>query len=67
MTTARRHHVTQFDAGELRVPQMFVGHSLGYRRDSHIDRSVGAVHNGFGTSELDAGDRSTPTFTPSRS
>jgi quercetin dioxygenase-like cupin family protein len=46
------HHVTRLDAAELSVPRVYEGHSVGYRRVSHIDRSVGAVHTGFGTCEL---------------
>jgi quercetin dioxygenase-like cupin family protein len=49
------HHVTRFDPAELEVPAPYEGRSDGYRRVSHIDRSVGAVHTGFGTCELAAG------------
>jgi quercetin dioxygenase-like cupin family protein len=49
------HHVTRFDPAELAVPAGYEGHSTGHRRASHIDRSVGAVHTGFGTCELEAG------------
>jgi quercetin dioxygenase-like cupin family protein len=55
VTAARRHHVTRFDTGELGVPAAFAGRSQGYGRSSHIDRSVGAVHTGFGTCQLEAG------------
>lgn len=46
------HHVTRFDPTDLAVPANYAGGSDGYRRVSHIDRSVGAVHTGFGTCEL---------------
>ena len=49
------HHVTRFDPGDLTVPGRFHGRSYGYSRVSHIDRSVGAVHTAFGTSQLEAG------------
>jgi quercetin dioxygenase-like cupin family protein len=48
------HHVTRFDPAGLKTPVPYAGHSLGYRRASHIDRAVGAVHTGFGTCELAA-------------
>jgi quercetin dioxygenase-like cupin family protein len=49
------HHVTRFDPGELAVPHGYGEHSAGYRRASHIDRGVGAVHTGFGTCEVEPG------------
>ena len=50
-----KHHVTRFDPAELETPPPYEAHSLGYKRASHIDRGVGAVHTGFGTCELAAG------------
>jgi mannose-6-phosphate isomerase-like protein (cupin superfamily) len=58
MTTlaqAPRYHVTRFDPGDIAVPHGYDGHHKGYGRASHIDRSIGAVHTGFGTCELAAG------------
>ena len=49
------HHVTRFDAADLSLPAGYEDHSSGHRRVSHIDRSAGAVHTGFGTCELAAG------------
>jgi len=49
------HHVTRFDPGDLEVPAGYEGQSAGFTRASHIDRSVGAVHTGFGTCELEGG------------
>jgi len=54
LTAAGRHHVTRFAAGELRVPAAFADRSEGYCRSSHVDRSVGAVHTGFGTCQLES-------------
>jgi quercetin dioxygenase-like cupin family protein len=51
----RRHHVTRFDPADLAVPPAYLAGSEGYRRASHIDRAVGAIHTGFGTCELAAG------------
>ena len=31
------HHVTRFDPAGLKTPVPYAGHSLGYRRASHID------------------------------
>ncbi|HEY8705184.1 MAG TPA: hypothetical protein VIL98_10545 [Gaiellaceae bacterium] len=45
------HHVTRFDPTELAPQPTYVDHSVGYRRVSHIDRRVGAIHTGFGTCE----------------
>lgn len=49
------HHVTRFDSGQLDVPEGYAGGSDGYRRVSHIDRSIGAIHTGLGTCELAPG------------
>jgi quercetin dioxygenase-like cupin family protein len=49
------HHVTSFDAGALSAPRGYESGSSGYRRASHIDREIGAVHTGFGTCELEEG------------
>lgn len=49
------HHVTRFDSTHLKVPELYEDRSIGYRRVSHIDRSVGAIHTGFGTCELAGG------------
>lgn len=49
------HHVTRFDPAELEVPGGYEDHSEGFRRVSHIDRTVGAIHTGLGTCELAAG------------
>jgi quercetin dioxygenase-like cupin family protein len=46
------HHVTRFEEGKLATPLGYASHSSGYRRASHIDRAVGAVHTGLGTCEL---------------
>jgi quercetin dioxygenase-like cupin family protein len=49
------HHVTRFDPADLAVPDGYERNSAGYRRSSHIDRSIGAIHTGFGTCELEPG------------
>lgn len=49
------HHVTRFDPADLEVPEQYEGHGEGYRRVSHIDRSVSAIHTGFGTCEVEPG------------
>lgn len=49
------HHVTRFDPSGLEVPAGYEGNSDGFRRQSHIDRSIGATHTGFGTNELGPG------------
>jgi quercetin dioxygenase-like cupin family protein len=49
------HHVTRFDPANLGVPEQYEANSAGYRRVSHIDRSVGAIHTGFGTCEIAEG------------
>jgi len=49
------HHVTRFTPDDLEAPERHARHSEGYRRVSHIDRSVGAVHTGMGTCELAPG------------
>src|ERR1700742_4286506 len=54
------HHVTRFDPADLAVPAAYADGSEGYRRVSHIDRSVGAVHTGFGTCELAPGGTLNP-------
>jgi quercetin dioxygenase-like cupin family protein len=56
----QRHHVTRFEPGDLVIPRSYGAGSTGYRRISHIDRSVGAVHTGFGTCELAAQGRIEP-------
>lgn len=48
------HHVTRFDPAELSVPDGYDDHAAGYRRASHIDRDIGAIHTGFGTCEIEA-------------
>lgn len=48
------HHVTRFDRSALAAPAGYEANSSGFRRHSHVDRAVGAVHTGFGTCELDA-------------
>ena len=54
------HHVTRFDPGALTVPAGYEEIGSGFRRQSHVDRPVGAVHTGFGTCELDAGGTLAP-------
>lgn len=49
------HHVTSFDRNELSTPRGYESGSSGFRRVSHIDREVGAIHTGFGTCELAEG------------
>jgi quercetin dioxygenase-like cupin family protein len=56
----RRHHVTRFEPSDLAIPRDYEAGSAGYRRASHIDRSVGAVHTGFGTCELASQGRIEP-------
>jgi len=51
----RMHHVTRFDPAQLAVPAGYEAGSDGYRRASHIDRSIGAIHTGMGTCELAPG------------
>jgi mannose-6-phosphate isomerase-like protein (cupin superfamily) len=47
------HHFIAADA--IRPTPAFPGNASGYRRFSLSDRSVGAVHSGWGLCELDAG------------
>lgn len=49
------HHVTTVDDAGFALPVGYEQHSSGYRRASHIDREIGAIHTGMGTCEL-AGD-----------
>jgi quercetin dioxygenase-like cupin family protein len=49
------HHVTRFHPSQLEPQPAYADHSVGYRRVSHIDRCVGAIHTGLGTCELAAG------------
>jgi quercetin dioxygenase-like cupin family protein len=49
------HHVTRFDPADLVVPPGWEDRSAAYRRVSHIDREIGAIHTGFGTCELGPG------------
>ena len=49
------HHVTRVQEADFRVPWRFAERSEGYTRISHVDRTVGAVHTGLGTSALAAG------------
>jgi quercetin dioxygenase-like cupin family protein len=55
VTAANRHHVTRFDPGELSEPSSYRGRSAGFRRVSHIDATVGAIHTSFATCELESG------------
>lgn len=55
MTAENRHHVTRFDRGGLSEPAPYLGHSTGFRRMSHIDATVGAIHTSFATCELESG------------
>jgi quercetin dioxygenase-like cupin family protein len=52
---AKRFHATSFDPERLTVPRGYAAGSIGYRRSSHIDREVGAIHTGMGTCELGPG------------
>jgi quercetin dioxygenase-like cupin family protein len=49
------HHVTRVDPAELELQPAYADNSVGFRRVSHIDRRIGAIHTGFGTCELAAG------------
>jgi quercetin dioxygenase-like cupin family protein len=49
------HHFVR--AADVELTTAFPRHSSGYRRFSLSDRSVGAVHTGWGLSELDAGGK----------
>ena len=49
------HHFIR--AADVKPAPAFPKHAKGYRRFALSDRSVGAVHTGWGMSELDAGKR----------
>ena len=49
------HHFIR--AADIKPTPAFPKHSTGYRRFALSDRSVGAVHTGWGLCELDAGGR----------
>ena len=49
------HHVTRFDAAALATPAGYEHGSDRWRRASHIDRAIGAIHTGMGTCELAPG------------
>jgi quercetin dioxygenase-like cupin family protein len=56
MEPARRHIVRHASESAYRTPSEFEGRSTGLQRWSMIDHETpGAVHTGFGVSELDAG------------
>jgi len=49
------HHFVR--AADIKPTTAFARHASGYRRCALSDRSVGAVHTGWGLCELDAGGR----------
>jgi quercetin dioxygenase-like cupin family protein len=49
------HHFVR--AADVKPTPAFPKHSAGYRRFALSDRSIGAVHTGWGLAELDAGGR----------
>jgi hypothetical protein len=49
------HHFIR--AADVKPTPAFPKHATGYRRFALSDRSVGAVHTGWGLCELDAGGR----------
>jgi quercetin dioxygenase-like cupin family protein len=55
VTAVGRHHVTRFDPGALSESPLYSGHGSGFRRATHINASVGAVHTSLATCELEAG------------
>ncbi|HEX7237239.1 MAG TPA: cupin domain-containing protein, partial [Gammaproteobacteria bacterium] len=49
------HHFIR--AADVKPTPAFPKHAKGYRRFALSDRSIGAVHTGWGLSELDAGGK----------
>jgi len=47
------HHFVR--AADIKLTAAFPRHSAGYRRFALSDRSIGAVHSGWGLCEMDAG------------
>jgi quercetin dioxygenase-like cupin family protein len=51
------HHVGRLDPRSMSMPEAYRGRSVGYGRQSLIDRSTGSVHMGFGACDLAPGGR----------
>jgi len=49
------HHVARLDRAELRIPERFLGHSAGFRRQPLVDERNGSVHMSFAACELEGG------------
>jgi quercetin dioxygenase-like cupin family protein len=49
------HAVSRIDPASARVPPLYESHSIGFRRATYVDRSMGSVHMGVGVCFLDPG------------
>lgn len=49
------HRVGKLDRAEMRIPERFVGHGTGFRRQPLVDGRTGSVHMGFAACELEGG------------
>ncbi len=49
------HRVARIDREAMRVPEIFAGHSGGFRRQSLVDGATGSVHMGFAVCSLEGG------------
>lgn len=49
------HRVARIDREAMRVPELFAGHSHGFRRQSLADGTTGSVHMGFAVCMLEGG------------
>ena len=47
------HHVSKIDHDAAQTPELYIGHSTGFRRSTYVDRDAGSVHMGTGISTLD--------------
>lgn len=47
------HYVSQIDATSAQTPEVYRYHSVGFRRNAYVDRSVGSVHMGTGICYLE--------------
>jgi len=48
------YHVGRFEESKFEIPDGFEKHSLGYKRVSLVDHSIGSVHTGLGICQLEA-------------
>ncbi len=48
------HYVSKIDEAAAQTPQLYKGHSSGFRRAVYVERGMGSVHMGTGICYLDA-------------